>query len=75
VLATSGDVIEAGDIVELFKTHSTYQAADEPTRRAILERARRGAARHGPGSDRVDLPTRTLAWKTRRRPRAATSAE
>jgi ubiquinone/menaquinone biosynthesis C-methylase UbiE len=59
----------ADDLVESFKTHSFYRTASPQRQVAILKQVRDALSVRFPGASTIELATRTLCWRVRRRPR------
>jgi SAM-dependent methyltransferase len=58
------------DVVEMAGTYSAVITAEPDVRAGVLQRAREAVARHYPGAEVVDFPTRTWCWRGQRVKRA-----
>jgi SAM-dependent methyltransferase len=65
----TSQAMDVADVVAWFRTHSTYLKADEKTKTAMEDRAARVLREAFPGERSVDVPVRTLCWRTERLPR------
>jgi ubiquinone/menaquinone biosynthesis C-methylase UbiE len=68
VFGTS-QAMDVADVVAWFRTHSTYQRADEQTQAAMEDRAARVLHEVFPGKRTVEIPVMTLCWRAERLPR------
>jgi ubiquinone/menaquinone biosynthesis C-methylase UbiE len=63
---TASQAMDVADVVAWFRTHSTYQSADQATKTAMLDRAARVLHEVFPGGNTAEIPVLTLCWRAGR---------